>query len=69
MHQNTGLIVGLHPANERWCYSVTTSLIGWARALNQSKEYVLASSTNCEVFIIEILKKIDCVMALYSTMY
>ena len=25
----TGLILGLHPANERKCYIVTTSLIGW----------------------------------------
>ena len=28
----TGLIIGLRPANERWCYFVTTSLIGWAQA-------------------------------------
>ena len=26
-----GLILGLHPANERHCYFVTTSLIGWAQ--------------------------------------
>ena len=32
---NTGLIIGLHPANERWRYFVTTSLIGWAQTLNQ----------------------------------
>ena len=24
-----GLILGLHPANERRCYFITTSLIGW----------------------------------------
>ena len=30
-----GLILGLRPANERWCYFVTTSLIGWAQAYNQ----------------------------------
>ena len=29
---NTGLILGLCPANERWRYFVTTSLIGWAQA-------------------------------------
>ena len=28
----TGLILGLHPANERWRYFVTTSLIGWVQA-------------------------------------
>ena len=27
----TGMILGLRPANERWCYFVTTSLIGWAQ--------------------------------------
>ena len=29
---NTGLILGLCPANERRRYFVTTSLIGWAQA-------------------------------------
>ena len=28
---NAGLILGLHPANERQCYFVT-SLIGWVQA-------------------------------------
>ena len=28
------LILGLHPANERWRYFVTTSLIGWVQALH-----------------------------------
>ena len=28
----TGLILGLHPANERRRYKVTPSLIGWAQA-------------------------------------
>ena len=27
-----GLILGLRPANERWHYFITTSLIGWAHA-------------------------------------
>ena len=27
----TGLILGLHPANERRRYNVTPSLIGWAQ--------------------------------------
>ena len=27
-----GLILGLRPANERWGYFVTTSLIGWTQA-------------------------------------
>ena len=28
----TGMIMGLHPANERRRYFVTTSLIGWTQA-------------------------------------
>ena len=28
---NPGLILSLHPANERHCYFVTTSFIGWAQ--------------------------------------
>ena len=31
----SGLILGLHPANERRFYKVTPSLIGWAQTLNQ----------------------------------
>ena len=27
-----GLILGLHPANEKWRYFVTTSLIDWVQA-------------------------------------
>ena len=29
------LILVLRPANERWCYFVTASLIGWAQTYNQ----------------------------------
>ena len=29
---DSGPILGLRPANERWRYFVTTSLIGWAQA-------------------------------------
>ena len=32
---NTGLILGLHPANERRRYKVTPSLIGWEQTENQ----------------------------------
>ena len=34
---NTGLILGLHPANERRRYKVTPSLIGWAQTYNQPR--------------------------------
>ena len=32
---HSGLILGLHPANERHRYKVTPSLIGWAQTYNQ----------------------------------
>ena len=32
MCNNTGLILGLRPVNERRCYFVTTSIISWAQA-------------------------------------
>ena len=28
------IILCMHPANERWCYTVTPSLIGWAHTQN-----------------------------------
>ena len=30
-----GIILCMHPANERWRYNVTSSLIGWAHAQNE----------------------------------
>ena len=33
--QKSGLILGLHPANERRRYKVTSSLIGWVQTYNQ----------------------------------
>ena len=33
-----GLMLGLHPANERRRYFVTPSFIGWAQAYNQPGE-------------------------------
>ena len=35
MRHYTGLILGLRPASERWCYFITTSLIEWAQTWNQ----------------------------------
>ena len=37
---HTGSIVGLRLANERRRYFVTTSLIGWLQAYNQSCAYI-----------------------------
>ena len=38
-----GLILGLHPANERPRYFVTKSLIGWAQAQNQPWLHAVSS--------------------------
>ena len=34
MVSRSGLILCMRPANERWCYNVTSSLIGWAHSQN-----------------------------------
>ena len=39
VHRAIGLILSLCPANERQCYLVTTSLIGWTQTKNQSWRY------------------------------
>ena len=39
-----GMILGLHPANERRRYKVTPSLIGWAQAYNQPWDICFLSS-------------------------
>ena len=31
---SVGIISCMHPANERWCYTVTSSLIGWVHTYN-----------------------------------
>ena len=36
MSTYAGLVLALCSANERWCYFVMTSLIGWAQTYNQS---------------------------------
>ena len=36
----SGIILWMHPANERWCYIVTSSLIGWVHAQNDPWKYV-----------------------------
>ena len=34
MHPSAGIILYMHPANERRCYIVTSSLIGWVHTQN-----------------------------------
>ena len=36
----SGLILGLRPVNERRCYFVTTSLVGWMQAKNQPCHFI-----------------------------
>ena len=31
---HTGIVLFMRPANERWCYIVTSSLIGWVHKQN-----------------------------------
>ena len=37
----TGIMLCMCPANERWCYNVTSSLIGWAHIQNDPRLNVL----------------------------
>ena len=39
---DTGIILCVHPANERWRYSVAPSLIGWAHTQNDPYGYKLS---------------------------
>ena len=43
----SGLIVGLRPANERRCYFVTPSLIGWVQAYNQPRMFWCLCFVEC----------------------
>ena len=37
-----GLILGLHPTDERRCYKVTPSVIGWSQTSNQPCLYIIS---------------------------
>ena len=39
-----GIILCIHPANDRWCYSVTSSLIGWVHTQNDICNPVISMS-------------------------
>ena len=51
----SGLILGLHPSNERCRYKVTLSLIGWAQTYNQ----VLIQCKALQWQILQINKSFD----------
>ena len=36
----SGIILCMRPANERWCYIVTSSLIGWAHTQNEPWSFI-----------------------------
>ena len=48
-----GLILGLRPANERRRYFVTTSLTGWAQALNQPCDHHFQDEISKYIFLNE----------------
>ena len=53
---NTGLILGVRPANDRRRYFVTTSLIGWMKASNQPWNSGGTSSMTLE-YLVRIVNK------------
>ena len=50
-HTYSGLIPGLHPANERQRYFVTTSLIGWVQASTQPCYRAISSGKTARCLI------------------
>ena len=34
---NAGIILCMHPSNDRLCYNITSSLIGWAHSQNDPR--------------------------------
>ena len=46
--------LGLCPANERQCYFVTTSLIGWAQAYNQPCSFVCCPVCVCVSHVVRV---------------
>ena len=60
--QYAGLILGLHPANERRRYKVTPSLIGWAQTWNQSWMcYQKLVNKWCVCFWVYIRVYVECI--------
>ena len=57
---NTGMILGLPPANKRRRYKVTPSLIGWAQTQNQLF-YIWVKEAQ---YVTESEQKYHCVQAL-----
>ena len=48
----SGMILCMHPANERRCYIVTLSLNGWVHTLSSLIYASLGSSVSCHVVVI-----------------
>ena len=44
----SGIILGMGSANEKRCYNVTSSLIGWAHTQNDTYEYVILTSNDID---------------------
>ena len=59
MDGQIALALGLHPANERRRYFVTTSLIGWAQAYNQPCSKQIRSNVYILIYIQEPEKQVN----------
>ena len=46
--QISGIKLCMHPANERWCYIVASSLIGWAHIQNDPCRFVCPKKVSCK---------------------
>ena len=63
MSPYAGIIPCMHPDNERWCYSVTPSLIGWALTQNDPciwhHQATMFQGTNSKVAFLYFLHQDD----------
>ena len=46
-HWNPRIVLWMHPVNERWCYILTLSLIGWAHTQNDPWNPIHITGTQC----------------------
>ena len=66
--QLAGIILCMHPANQRQCYIVTSSLIGWAHTQNDFRACITGFPITLYIFlkIIELahLGKPSCIISI-----
>ena len=68
-----GIILYMCPANERWCYIVTSSLIGWAHAQNDPCGYKLLYDHLSSIIVVPVQlwmqKRVDIYHRLFLSPY